>query len=154
MLVTRLLADAGYTCGLAGKLHLSACNPTVTPTMERRISDGYSEFHWSHDSEPIWPTNEYHTWLQAKGASRELRPHPECEYISLGPEPQDHQTTWCAEKTIDFVEAQESSPDPWLFSVNIYDPHHGFDAPESYLERYMDRLDDIPLPNFIPGELE
>ncbi|MCY4525674.1 MAG: sulfatase-like hydrolase/transferase, partial [Anaerolineaceae bacterium] len=24
MLVTRLLADAGYTCGLAGKLHLSA----------------------------------------------------------------------------------------------------------------------------------
>ncbi|MBT5874916.1 MAG: sulfatase-like hydrolase/transferase [Candidatus Latescibacteria bacterium] len=154
MLVTRLLADAGYTCGLAGKLHLSACNPTVTPTMERRISDGYSEFHWSHDSEPIWPTNEYHTWLQAKGASRELRPHPECEYISLGPEPQDHQTTWCAEKTIDFVEAQESSPDPWLFSVNIYDPHHGFDAPESYLERYMDRLDDIPLPNFILGELD
>ena len=41
VLVTRLLADAGYVCGLAGKLHLSACNPSVTPEMESRIDDGY-----------------------------------------------------------------------------------------------------------------
>ena len=52
VLVTRLLADAGYVCGLAGKLHLSACNPSVTPEMEPRIDDGYEVFHWSHDTHP------------------------------------------------------------------------------------------------------
>ena len=29
VLVTRILADAGYVCGLSGKLHLSTCNPSV-----------------------------------------------------------------------------------------------------------------------------
>jgi arylsulfatase A-like enzyme len=39
VLVTRLMADAGYECGLSGKLHLSACHPTVCVS-ERRIEDG------------------------------------------------------------------------------------------------------------------
>ncbi|MEZ4555116.1 MAG: hypothetical protein R2854_01455 [Caldilineaceae bacterium] len=30
VLVTKLLADAGYVGGLSGKLHPSACNPAVT----------------------------------------------------------------------------------------------------------------------------
>jgi arylsulfatase A-like enzyme len=43
---------------------------------------------------------------------------------------------------------------PWLFSVNTFDPHHPFDPPEAYLQPYLERLDEIPLPNYIPGELE
>ena len=31
VLVTRLLADAGYFCGLAGKLHISPCAPKGRP---------------------------------------------------------------------------------------------------------------------------
>jgi len=42
VLVTRLMAEAGYVCGLSGKLHLSACNPSVCEEMERRIDDGHS----------------------------------------------------------------------------------------------------------------
>ena len=64
VLVTRLLADAGYTCGLSGKLHLSTCNPQACPTIERRINDGYTEFHWSHHPSPDWPANEYIHWLR------------------------------------------------------------------------------------------
>ena len=44
VLVTRILADAGYVCGLSSKLHLSTCNPSACETMERRIDDGYAEF--------------------------------------------------------------------------------------------------------------
>ena len=44
MLVTRLLADVGYNCGLSGKLHLAPCNPQANPGTERRINDGYNEF--------------------------------------------------------------------------------------------------------------
>ncbi len=43
-LVSRLFADAGCTCGLAGKLHLATCANGV---VETRIDDGYRTFHWS-----------------------------------------------------------------------------------------------------------
>src|SRR5690606_30702917 len=64
-----------------------------------------------------------------------------------------HQTTWCAEKAINFIRANADYDYPWLFSVNIFDPHHPFDPPAEYLERYLERLDEIPLPNYVEGEL-
>ncbi len=44
VLVTKLLQDAGYVCGLAGKLHLAPCNPRVCKGTEQRIDDGYDQF--------------------------------------------------------------------------------------------------------------
>jgi len=52
-LVTRLLADAGYDCGLAGKLHLSAADGRIEP----RPDDGYRVFHWSHHPKDDWPSS-------------------------------------------------------------------------------------------------
>ena len=46
-LVTRLFADAGYDCGLVGKLHLTAAK-----YYEKRPDDGYRVFHWSHHPHP------------------------------------------------------------------------------------------------------
>jgi arylsulfatase A-like enzyme len=43
---------------------------------------------------------------------------------------------------------------PWLFSVNIFDPHHGFDPPDDYLARYTKALGAHPHPNYLPGELD
>ena len=40
----------------------------------------------------------------------------------------------------------------WMFSLNCFDPHHPFDPPAEYLERYLNRLDEIPLPNYEEGE--
>ncbi|TDF92816.1 DUF4976 domain-containing protein [Paenibacillus piri] len=154
LLVTRLLSDAGYTGGLSGKLHLSACNPKVTTATERRIEDGYSQFHWSHHPEDDWPTNEYIQWLRAKGKAYRPLPIEGSRYVQIGPDAEDHQTTWCAEKAIGFIEANERYTSPWFFSVNMFDPHHPFNPPQTHLQRYLDRLDDIPLPNFTPGELD
>ena len=39
--MTKILAEAGYTCGLVGKLHLSACEGG---RIEDRIDDGYDFF--------------------------------------------------------------------------------------------------------------
>ena len=154
VLVTRILADAGYVCGLSGKLHLSTCNPSACETMERRIDDGYAEFHWSHHSGGGWGThNAYWRWLAEKGHSFERRSHPETRWVTFGPPADLHQTTWCAEKACDFIRARAGDGKPWLFSVNSFDPHHPFDAPEETIRRYMDRLDEIPLPNYVEGEL-
>ena len=69
----RLRDDAGYTCGLCGKLHLGIGNPAVTPVMEHRINDGYDYFAWSHEPGYRWPTNGYSLWLSACGNPTKLR---------------------------------------------------------------------------------
>ena len=59
-LVTKLFAEAGYDCGLAGKLHLSA-----SKYFEQRPDDGYRAFWWSHHPTPDAARgHDYETWLR------------------------------------------------------------------------------------------
>ncbi|KRG16378.1 sulfatase [Virgibacillus soli] len=154
ILVTKLLAAAGYTCGLAGKLHISACNPSISTTRERRINDGYTEFNWSHHPNRNWASDDYQHWLIEKDVQVKKRKVEGMPYIEYGPEEENHQTTWCAQKAINFIKNNADFENPWLFSVNMFDPHHPFDPPEAYLKRYIDMLDEIPLPNYRENELD
>ncbi len=154
VLVTRLLADDGYLCGLSGKLHLSVCHPTVVHGVERRINDGYAEFHWSHHPTPNWTTSEYVQWLAENGVEYSTPSFEGSKVVEAGMPTEYHQTTWCADKAITFIKSNAGKNEPWLFSVNIFDPHHPFDAPVEYLQPYLEHLDEIPLPNYTPGELD
>ncbi len=153
ILITRQLAEAGYVCGLSGKLHLSTCEPQACPHTERRIEDGYSVFHWSHHPSPDWPENEYANWLRTRGVEYRGSPFRGSAYVQAGMPAEHHQTAWCAGRAVDFIENAAKSERPWLFSYNCFDPHFPFDPPVEYLERYLDRLDEIPLPNYVEGEL-
>ena len=145
-LISRLLADAGYTCGLAGKLHLATCANGV---VEKRIDDGYKVFHWSHHPQPDWPENAYTQWLTEQGTSwEELYDGPATPYIKHGIPAELSQTTWCANMAIEFLREQQSNP--WFFSYNCFAPHHPFDPPGDYLARY--NPDDLPLPKTDPRE--
>ena len=126
----------------------------VASAGERRINDGYHQIHWSHHPENSWPTNEYIQWLGSKGKIFKPLPNQGSVYVQTGPDAEDHQTTWCAEKAIQFIEANKHFSKPWLFSVNMFDPHHPFDPPKDYLKRYLEKLDEIPLPNYKERELE
>jgi arylsulfatase A-like enzyme len=67
--------------------------------------------------------------------------------------PELHQTTWCTDRAIDFVRGAAERPDtPWLFSVNVFDPHPPYDPPQSYLDRYD--IDSMPGPHFRETDLE
>ena len=154
ILITRLLAEAGYVCGLSGKLHVSACHPHPYAAGEPRVDDGYTEFHWSHHPAESWPTNEYSHWLRERGAVFDTPPHPDSPHVKTGMPAEYHQTTWCAQKAINFIESAAAFDRPWVFSVNLFDPHDNFDPPAEYLQRYLKRLADIPLPNYVPGELD
>ncbi len=144
VLVTKLLADAGYVGGLAGKLHLSACNPSAAaPLGEPRLDDGYSVYHWSHTPLPSKITSTEGISPAALGladqcvralAPRERATLPthspsEGPYVQIGMPVELHQTTWCADRAITFMEANAGGEQPWFFSVNPFDPHHPFDPP-------------------------
>ena len=153
LLVTKLLQDTGYVCGLAGKLHLAPCNPSVCKGTEQRIDDGYDQFFWSHDPADAWSTHDYIQWLKDKGLNRDSKPFPNSKYVRTIPSEEHSQTTWCVEKAMSFITNASRFKQPWLFSLNMFDPHHAFDPPIEALERYRNILDDIPLPNYVDGEL-
>ncbi len=140
-LVTKTLADAGYDCGLAGKLHLSGAQGRVEP----RPDDGYRVFHWSHHPHDDWPEGHaYIDWLRSKGKDYDSI------YRELGYVPSEfHQTTWCADRAIEFM--NEPRPGPWLFSLNCFDPHSPFDPPREWLDHYPER--DMPGPLFRESDL-
>jgi len=145
-LITRRLADVGYDCGLAGKLHLSAAHGRV----EVRPDDGYRVFKWSHHPYPeeFWPTeqHDYQLWLRQQGINWDDMYDGECAGIAA----EYHQTTWCANEAIAFM--SEPRDGPWLMSVNPFDPHPPFDPPPEYMAR-MD-VASMPLPLFQSSELE
>lgn len=146
VLISKILADAGYDCGLSGKLHLAPCHKQV----ERRIDDGYRVFHWSHHAHPDWPENEYTQWLESMGhAWKDVYPGPKGRYAYPGVPGELHQTTWCFDRAMDFID--ENRDAPWLMSINCFDPHHPFDPPQEYLDRYDP--DALPDPKYTPGEL-
>jgi arylsulfatase A-like enzyme len=146
-LITRRLANAGYTCGLAGKLHLSAANKRVE---KRPPDDGYHFFKWSHHPTPedFWPLRHhaYQAWVAEQGV--EWEDIYGGEYSGVPAE--YHQTTWCANEAIDFMTQERQGP--WLMSVNPFDPHPPFDPPPAYMAR-MD-VESLPLPLFQPSEME
>ena len=148
VLISKIFSDAGYRCGLAGKLHLASCSDGK---VEKRTDDGYDPFHWSHHPQPDWEENEYTQWLTEKGEDwfglqgEKINP-----YVHYGPPAEYSQTAWCAEKTIEFIKNEKGRP--WFFSFNCFDPHHPFDPPKEYLEKF--NFDDMPLPSMHPNEAD
>jgi arylsulfatase len=148
-LVTRMLADAGYRCGLIGKLHLTGAQSG----MENRTDDGYAVFEWSNMPRPEDGTshnNAYHDWLRAKGHDPfELNAEVDA-LIGPGVPKALHQTTWMSERACAFIE--ESAGAPWLLSLNPFAPHHPFDPSPEYFDRY--KAQDMPEPLFRESDLE
>ncbi len=155
-LVSRLLAEAGYDCGLVGKLHIAGCSERAEP----RVNDGFRVFDWSHSPRPLWDQRDhaYARWLADKGLDpaevlrlRDTRKDraivPTAEQDNVPPE--HHHLTWAAERAEQFVRSARS---PWLLCMNIFEPHPPFNPPYEYFKRY--RPDDLPGPLFRESDLQ
>lgn len=138
-LITKRLADAGYHCGLFGKLHItSAWND-----YEARMEDGYRDFHLNLGSgHHLWSDhNPYKQWLEEQGADwhdifvtddkRDYCWYREDAPIDL------RQTAWLRDRAIQFMQAHKEDELPWLLSVNCFDPHPPYDAPKELVDKYL-----------------
>ena len=146
--VSRLFAEAGYHCGLVGKLHLAA----PVGGAEARGEDGYETWRWSFSPRPEDGTganNAYHHWLRDKGVdAAELFAEVDA-FVGPGAPAALHQTTWAAEEAAAFIHARRGAP--WFLSVNPFAPHHPFDPAPEYLERYD--AESLPDPLFRESDL-
>lgn len=162
-LITRILRDVGYDCGLSGKLHLTAAHGRVEQFPDDQY--GYRVIKWSHHPNPehYWPTaqHDYQQWLVNNGIDWELAFNADLDtengkewhvpgVCRPGISAEYHQTKWCVDEAIAFI--TEKRDGPWLMSINPFDPHPAFDPPLSYLER-MD-VESMPLPLFREEELQ
>jgi len=143
--VSKLLADGGYDTALVGKLHLAGTAGRAEP----RGDDGYRIFEWSHSPRDSWPEGHaYAGWLRDRGYDlAELAEDQMAIPIPL------RQTMWAAERAVAFIE--EEAEEPWLISVNLYDPHprgNLFTPPQELFEHYDPEA--LPPPLFREGDLE
>ena len=141
-LISKTLTEAGYDCGLIGKLHLTSAYGRI----EQRADDGYTYWQYSHAPRDDWATgHDYADWVRAQGADLS-----ELIKDEAGVPAEYHQTTWCAEKTIEFIEADRSCP--FFASVNIYDPHPPFNPPQAYRDLFDP--EEVKPPLFRESDLE
>lgn len=153
-LVSKMFAENGYLCGLAGKLHLAPCHPDVCPGVEARIDDGYQSFDWSHAvGGHAWALDDYLQWLDDRGAALRREPIEGVRQTFYGNDPEERQSTWCTDRALRFMRASRKFGHPWFMSVNFYDPHHPFDPPRELMDKYMALGEQIPLPHYAEGEL-
>jgi arylsulfatase A-like enzyme len=167
-LLPNMLTRAGYHCGLVGKLHLAG----AANARENRVDDGYDYFQYSHA--PKGPNDfghDYAEWLRAQGADPEklLGEYNKMDSYRQGAKvksfggvyeptseqdnvpPHLHQTHWCTEKSIEFIDKNRRQDQPWMLSVNPFDPHAAFDPPYEYYQRFD--VDEMPGAHFEPSDL-
>ncbi len=168
-LITRILAEDGYDVGNAGKLHLAGAGGGA----EERTEDGYRWFQYSHSHKGHdLPFHAYADWLRAQGADADsllttqrglgdtyrqgaeiksfgglYEPTPDSDNVP----PHLHQTHWCTEMGIEFINASRWEGQPWFLTLNPFDPHAPFDAPYEYYRRYDP--DNLPGAHFQQSDL-
>ncbi|MEL6111055.1 MAG: sulfatase-like hydrolase/transferase, partial [Planctomycetota bacterium] len=126
--ITKLIADAGYECGLIGKFHLQSAGHRTEP----RIDDGFSYWKFSHAPRDDWSAgHDYAQWVKDRGGDLDAMRDSE-ERVA----PEYHQTTWASECAIEFLEGAAGSDSPWLLNLNIYDPHPPFIPPKVYADQF------------------
>jgi arylsulfatase len=127
-LISKLIAESGYHCGMIGKFHLQSAGHRTEP----RLDDGFSYWKFSHAPRDDWASgHDYAEWVRSRGGDLDaMRNSPERVPTEF------HQTTWASECALEFIRDRQAHPQPWLLNVNIYDPHPPFIPTKSYADRF------------------
>ena len=156
-LISKLMADRAYDCGLVGKLHIAS----PWHGYEKRVDDGYSTFiHSVSPHQGLSYGNEYGDWLRQKGVDpaslfhRSPKGSPEfnnefARGYRTDIDVELHQTVFLTEKALEFMARPRQQP--FFLSLNYHDPHPPFCGPDLFADRYERSA--LPPPRFRPSDL-
>ena len=144
LLLPALLKHHGYETALSGKLHF------LPPG-----SDYGFDYFWSFTTEgsgklPRWPESmdAKHGKNSARRVVPESRPFPDGplgkDYAKLPYPSADMQTSWIADRAIEYLGRRDSAK-PYFLFVSFLDPHSPSHLSEPYYSMYQKA--DIPLPS-------
>ena len=172
-----MLANSGYRTHGVGKQHLQ---PLLAPA-ELNMPDSRAFWgkveskQWNGpfygyqtldlllgESDTAQLAGHYANWLKQHYPDAVELPKP--EFAQQAP-PEDldeiwrsempvecHYNTWISDRSANFIEAQVDDESPFFLFVSYPDPHHPFDPPAEYADRYNPA--DMPLPEIGPNELQ
>ena len=142
-LISKLLADSGYDCGLAGKFHLQSAGKRTEP----RMDDGYRFWRFSHAPRDDWPEgHDYADWVRERGGDLDALRFSEDRVP-----PELHQTTWVTECALEFINQPRDPGMPWMLTLNPYSPHEPLIPPRDYADQFDPT--DMPGPHFRDSDL-
>lgn len=142
-LISKLLSNSGYDCGLVGKFHLQSAGDRTEP----RMDDGYRYWRFSHAPRDDWPEgHDYADWVRGQGGNLDVLRASEDRVP-----PELHQTTWVTECALEFIKQSRDDDTPWLLTLNPYSPHEPLIPPRIYADMFDPA--DMPGPHFRESDL-
>lgn len=174
--LTQALVDNGYQTHAVGKQHLQ---PILAP-VELNMPDSRAFWKkpdaalWNGpfygyqtidlllgESDTAQIAGHYAHWLRENYP--EYVEHLKPEFADQPP-PEDldeiwcsampvacHYNTWISDRAVDYLARQKDDESPFCLFVSFPDPHHPFDPPGEYAERY--KPEDMPLPEVPASDL-
>ncbi len=139
-----ILGHYGYHTAIAGKLHY----------VPRRFDYGFQQF-WTFSNEGPAPEAGYNAYLQKKHGSPAKWPKvpgtcpwPDDELgrdvgLFLYPK-EDFETEWITDRSIDYLRARKSNPQPWMLFTSYLKPHSPSVEPNPYFKMYDPAAMPIP----------
>ena len=139
---TEWLTGAGYDTALVGKLHLRLGDWEAE---RRHPHDGFRHYEWSLAPwSHFTPMHAYHRWLADRDprVMERIREHRNF----VGETPADaHQTTWAAERCIQFLTEGRDQSKPFFLCYSVFDPHNPYWNHPAEFEDLLD-VDALPFP--------
>lgn len=171
-MVSHRLLDVGYRTHYIGKAHFQPFGSSPEKSIEtRNNTDRYPDFcgpyygfetielALGHATYGI--AGHYGEWVKSQVSDETFASFSKARRLSqtgFGGGAHDwdiplkyHNSVWTADRTIDYL-THHNEEQPFLLSVGFQDPHHPHCVPTEFDARV--NPDDVPLPDFVEGELD
>ena len=171
-MLSHFLGEAGYRTHYIGKAHFQGFQGTAEQSRESRgdwpqIYPEWTGPYYGFDTVelalahgPGGMRGHYGAWVRAQVSAEEFAAYQEAHTDAkhhFGGEAYDwdlplrlHNSVWTADRTVDWLEREGERP--FLLAVGFEDPHHPHAVPREFSDRV--RPEEVPLPDFSPGELD